>query len=84
MLRLMKHILEKKVLFNGVIVRTFWMTLVQIKSVFNVVLVGFPLIYSFVFSLADNLTLCTYFPAVNRNINIIGHLEKLATQFISF
>ena len=24
----MKHILEKKILFNGVIVRTYWMTLV--------------------------------------------------------
>ena len=31
MWRLMKHILEKKVLFYGVIVRTFWMTLVITK-----------------------------------------------------
>ena len=28
----MKHILEEKVLFYGVIVRTFWMTLVTIDE----------------------------------------------------
>ena len=29
----MKHIIEEKVLFYGVIVRTFWMTLVQFKTI---------------------------------------------------
>ena len=31
MLRLLKHILENKVLFYGVIVRTYWMTLVNTR-----------------------------------------------------
>ena len=32
MLRLLKHILEEKVLFYGVIVRTYWMTLVLLLN----------------------------------------------------
>ena len=28
----MQHILEETVLFNGVIVRTFWMTLVKVSE----------------------------------------------------